>query len=283
MQDWLEQFWDVFKIVAPWLTGGVAGATLTYLLNQRAARRKQARVLVTTERVDYSLAAKDDQLKALRVSYCGTEYDSLLFYRFTIDNVSTRTVQKSPTLFIFDDGTEIVYRGSVLRPVNQQTPWVQLDGHTSAYIWDAGELKPGDSARLSLLLTPATSLNWSWRGDDDVEVTSFGREATSAIERDLRNVVAWVALYVFFGSFPLFSGAAQSILIIATMPFIVPYCVRLWSTVFARKRDLSTVGTVNAAHGSRVAFVVGAGTAMVPADTDMSAQPDTTGNAEHNS
>lgn len=58
MQDWLVKVWDIFKIVAPWLTGGVAGATLTFLLNQRAARRRQARVLVTTERIDYSLAGE---------------------------------------------------------------------------------------------------------------------------------------------------------------------------------------------------------------------------------
>ncbi len=156
MQEWLEKFWDIFKIVAPWLTGGVAGATLTFLLNQRAARRKQARVLVTTERVDYSLAARDDQLKELRVSYCGTEYDSLLLYRFNIGNISTKTVQKSPTLFLL--GAAIVDRGSVTQPVKRQTTWVQQDGHEGAYIWDAGELKPGDSARLSLLLSPTTSI-----------------------------------------------------------------------------------------------------------------------------
>lgn len=63
------------------------------------------------------------------------------------------------------------------------------------------------------------------------------------------------------------------------MPFIVSYCLRWWPTVFARKRDLCTV---NAAGESRVALVIGTGTAMVPADTDMGAQP-TTGSSEDKS
>ena len=35
MPDWVEQLWNVFKTLMPWLTGGLAGATLTYWLNQR--------------------------------------------------------------------------------------------------------------------------------------------------------------------------------------------------------------------------------------------------------
>jgi hypothetical protein len=149
---------------------------------------------------------------------------------------------------------------------------VQQDGREGAYIWDVGELKPGDSARLSLLLSPTTSIDWSWRGDDDVEVTSYGREATSAIERDLRNVIVWVTLYVFVGSFPLFSGMVQAGLILVAMPFIVSRCLRWGPTMFGRKRDL---WTVNASRDSRVALVVGTGTAMVPSDTEMGAQPST--------
>jgi hypothetical protein len=235
VQPWQEQLWDLFKIIAPWLTGGLAGAILTYLLNQRIARRRQARILVTTERVDYSVAAKDEQLRELRVSYRGNEFENLLLFQITLENVSSRTVQRSPLLFLFEKETTIVDRSSLVRPINRDIPWIPQEGHESAYTWDAGGLKPGDSARLRILLSSTSPVNWLWRGDDDVEVTSYGREAALTVERELRTVIAWIAVYVSFGVVPFFSSLAHAALLIASMPYIVSYCLRWWSLFTARK------------------------------------------------
>src|SRR5262249_46328335 len=68
------------------------------------------------------------------------------------------------------------------------------------YLWDAGELKPRDSARLKLLLAPTTLVDWNWRGDDEVDVTGYGRESAQTVERELRTVIVWISLYILFGS-----------------------------------------------------------------------------------
>jgi hypothetical protein len=267
VEEWTKTLWDLFKLVAPWLTGGLAGATLTYLLNQRIARRKQARVLLTTERVDYSIAASDKQLKDLRVSYKGDEFDNLLLYQVSVENVSARTIQKTPFLLIFDKGTVIVDQSSLTYPLARDTAVLQQPGHECAYLWDSGELKPRDSARLRLLLAPTTSVDWTWRGDDDVEVTSYGREGAQTVERELRNVIVWISFYILVGGIPLFSGMAHAIMLILSIPYIVYYCMRWWPLIPNREnQDLHVV----AGNAANVAIAVGAGRAVVaPASTDQ--------------
>lgn len=262
MEGWLNALWELFKVITPLLTGGLAGATLTYILNQRNSRRKQARILLTTECIDYSVAGKDDHLNGIRVSYRGTEFNNIMLYEINIENVSIKTVPKCPFLLFFERDISVVDWSTLTRPTDRETNWTQQHGHENAYLWDAGELKPGDSARLRLLLAPTTSINWSWRGDDEVEVTSSGREAGQTVERELRNVIFWISLYIFFGTIPFFAGMAHALLLIVSMPYIVSRCIRWWPTVTSRRRDALTV---NAGGEANVAVVIGdRGTALAP-------------------
>jgi hypothetical protein len=246
-----SELWDLFKVIAPWLTGGLAGAMLTYLLNQRLARRKQAKVLVKTERVDYSIAASDEHFKELRVSYGGTEFDNLLLFQLSIENVSSRTIQRAPLFLFFQQETRFVEQSSRTQPLRREIALVRQAGDESAYLWDAGELKPKDTAQLRLLLTPTAPVDWAWRGDDDVEVITYGREATQTIERELRNVIIWIALYIFIGAVPFFSEIARALLLVVSTPYIISYCIRWWQIITALRTPR---WHINAQHGANVAI-----------------------------
>jgi hypothetical protein len=270
MSDWIDAAWGLFKVVAPWLTGGLAGATLTYFLNQRIARRKQARLLLTSQRVDYSLAARDEHLKDLHVSYEGQEFDNLLLYQLIVENVSGKTVQKSPILFRCSAETEVVYQDSVTFPLKSPTTFVRQTGHECAFLWEAGELKPGDSARLKLLLASTTSIDFDWRGDDEVDVESYGREAAGALELQLRNAIVWIALFILSGSIPFVGGAGQAAFLIFSLPSIVPYIMR-WLPVIANANRRESQ-QFNIVHSSNVA--VGVGGANVHLEQVGSKDPD---------
>ena len=72
MDELVEQVLSALKTAAPWFTGGLAGAVLTYLLNRRQARKNQPRLSVRVTRVDYSLPSHDEAFRDLQVSYGGT-------------------------------------------------------------------------------------------------------------------------------------------------------------------------------------------------------------------
>ena len=244
-QAWMQQLWTMFKVVAPWLTGGLAGAILTYFLNQRTARRKQPRLILSILRVDYSIPSKDEQLNDLQVSYGGKSYENLLLYQVDIENVSGRTIGNSPILFALSRSSSIIDKSTIVKPLNRETLWKPQDGQEGAYIWDASELKPGDSARLRLLIAPQTEIQWSWRGDDDVEVVAYGRESERSLETELRNVIAWIAMYLICGAIPFFAGALKALLLVASSPYIIRYLFRFWSLLSQSKRSFSTPIMIN--------------------------------------
>jgi hypothetical protein len=260
LDPWLISVWEVAKVILPWLTGGVAGATLTFLLNQRVARRKQTRLDISAVRFPFEIDKKDDDLGPLQVSYKGSAFDTLLLYEFSINNISAKTAAKSPILIMMERGTNVVDRSSLTKPANRETTWTLQQGHECAYLWDAGELKPGDSARLRVLLSPTTSVEWLWRGDDDVDVTSSGREEGKNIEDDLRDALVWIAIYVGLSGIPFISGFAQGTFLLITLPYVVPYVSR-WRTRFLASRSPRL--SINSGPDSNVVVSTDGGVATV--------------------
>jgi hypothetical protein len=248
----LPQVWDAFKTIAPWLTGGLAGSILTFFLNRRAGRNKQTRLAIESQRIDYSVPSKGEGLKGLRVSYDGKVFDSLLNYQMTVQNISARTAKTSPFLLSIDGDMTIVDRSILVQPLDRDTSWAPQPNQPGSFIWDAGELKPGDSARLRLLVSPSADVRWSWRGEDEVEVTSDGSDNLPAMDREFRNAVVWIALYITLGGIPFFSGAAQGAMIMISLPYIVRYLLQ-WRRYLFAGRLASTPSIVIAGSTSKVA------------------------------
>ncbi|MGR0480068.1 MAG: hypothetical protein ACTFAL_01325 [Candidatus Electronema sp. V4] len=255
MTDWMQHGWEIFKVVAPWVTGGLAGAVFTYILNQRAGRHKKPRLLLTTQQVDYAIPSKDKQLQELRVSYRGQPFDSLLLFQMEVKNISDRTVNASPFLLFLNDQSIVVDRSTLVQPLNRETAWTPQISQTGAYVWDASELKPGDQARLRLLVTHATEVSWSWRGDDEVEITSYGRENEQTLERELHNVIAWIAVYILFGTIPFLSSSARALFLVMSSPYIVRYFLRWLNLISGRKWITPTNGPIVVADSTAAIHV----------------------------
>jgi hypothetical protein len=257
----IEGLWDLVRTIVPWLTGGLAGAMLTYFLNRRIAHRKQARLSLTTGRVNYSIDATDEHLKELRVSYRGNEFDSLMLYQIELQNISSRTILRTPVLLCFAKETVVVDQSSLTRPLNRSTKLDKQAGHECAYLWDAGELKPQDSARLRLLLSPTTLVGVTWRGDDEIAIAGGDNINPKMSEVDVLPVIAWMALFVAVGSLPILSGLLQAILLIASAPYIALYINR-WRPLFSSRKDQSI--EIIASGNSKVDVFLAPGNAAIP-------------------
>src|SRR5690349_14759646 len=94
--------------------GGLAGSILTFVLNQRAGRAKQPRLLVTATKTDYAVHAHGSTLKPIQVSYDGEAFEKLMLYECAVRNVSTRSAASAPFLLILADGTQVVDRSCTI-------------------------------------------------------------------------------------------------------------------------------------------------------------------------
>lgn len=218
---WSKEVWEVAKVAVPWVTGGLAGSVLAYLLAQRTARKSRARLLVRTSTIRFSLPTVDSGLKTIQVRYGDEVFEALLLYELTVKNISSKSASAASFLLEFHDPTRIVDDHRLVKPINRQTTWSRQESTGEAYLWDLGELKRGDSARLQLLLSPATRVEEQFRGDDNVDIISDTIRSPASSERHTMVVVAWIALYVALGFIPFLSAVFRGLLIWLSVPFAV--------------------------------------------------------------
>jgi hypothetical protein len=205
----------------PWVTGGLAGSVLTNLLAQRVARKSRARLSIRTSTVRFSLPTVDSGLKSMQVRYGGEDFETLSLYELTAVNISSQTVSAAPFLLQFQDPSRIVDINTSVQPVNRVATWSRQESTREVYLWDPGELKPTDSARLQLLLAPTTVVTATFRGDDNIDVISDSIKSPATDERYVREFVAWAALYVALGFIPFLSSLLRGVLIWGSIPLAV--------------------------------------------------------------
>lgn len=217
----INQYLEILKMIMPWVTGGLAGAILTYLLNRRLAKKSQKRLLVKTTLINYSLPSHNEAFKSLKVWYAGTNYDELVYFEFSVKNISQKVVASAPFILSLPKECSIIDKTTESTPVPIS---IDLDEKTlgsNMIQCTFGEMHFADTGKVGLLLSGITPVEWHFRGNDDVEIESEDLPSTISTERDLRDAILWIATYVFAGAVPFFSSMIQGILIFISVPFWV--------------------------------------------------------------
>ncbi len=194
----------------PWFTGGVAGAILTFVLNRRLDRRRQARLSLNIADIDYSLPSHQSTFQGLKVSYKDQPHDALRYYQFRVDNISQKTVANAPFVFLLPEQAIILDQAIESGPLSLDVTSSKEPREPNGYRYEAREVKPGDFFQISLLLSSVSPAKWFFRGNDDIDITASDRVNLYTIERDMRDLIAAVTLYVMLGGIPLFAGVFQS-------------------------------------------------------------------------
>ncbi|CAG0926700.1 hypothetical protein PLCT1_00128 [Planctomycetaceae bacterium] len=223
MPQWTIDIWNVVKLVLPWLTGGLAGAILTNLISLRNQRKRTPRLLIRSEQVDFSLTQRDSSLEGLRVSYAGATYDNLILFQVSLENISTKSTGPCPLLLTLGAPARVIDHESAIRPVNRPSDWHQEAHEPGAYVWDPGDLKPGDSARLKIVADAKGAVSWAFRGGDDVEVVATDRSSSQPFENEVHSVIGWLGLCFIASGIPLLGGALTGFLLVLAAPRIVKY------------------------------------------------------------
>jgi hypothetical protein len=239
--------------VMPWVTGGLAGSVLTYGLNQRAARKKQARLVAETGSIALSPSKSiGTSSPGLMVSYNGKVYEDLFRFEVSVVNVSGRTSTTTPFLFTFAPNTQVAGVETVVTPLDRVTSWEIPGGANNAYLWNLGELKPSDRAKLVVFHTSREEPGVAFRGDDDVDVTIDSRASRRSIEYALTVTGVWVAMYVLAGAIPEFGAVVRGFLVFSFIPFAVRWGSRFFSVKPAMNSQVIEIETV---HAETVSFV----------------------------
>jgi len=248
------QTWDMFKVIAPWLTGGLAGAVLTLLVKRREAKRERRVLAVDTHLTRYALP-KLESLEAfrqedLRIAYKGKEYVHLSLLEISGRNVGATGIQGQQLLFVLPEGISAVEKAVSFSPaqLEYREETREAQGRTE-YELTITRLEPGDRALVSLLLDGPNvdGVQCLPRGVDGVSYIMGQLEAQNELESDIYKVLVLVGFMLLGSTMPFFGGVIQGMVFAFMIPFlrrIIAYFLRSHQS---RKPSI-TVGEVHT-HG----------------------------------
>lgn len=220
-----ESILSVLKTVAPWLTGGLAGASLTLIAKLRSDRKKRKALLVSTEVRRFSLE-KDGKNEfvadgGLKVSYKGREYDHLLLYSILIKNTGYGSITNQGVVFLASSDTEIIEHKIEMKPLAIPYSTNQIvTENGQEYHFEFSKLANLDNINISYLVNSKSSepIRIFPRGSDEVEYVNEDMVAQDLAETDLRKLFTFFALYIVFDAIQFFAGAFQACVVLLAIP-----------------------------------------------------------------
>jgi hypothetical protein len=244
-----RQIMEILKVIAPWLSGGFAGAVLTLIVSARRAkktRQKTRRILSFDIKVSrFSLpqvtASQKLSSKNLRIAYKGTEYEHLLHYEVALKNIGFPGIDEQSIVLLLPPHTRVIEDTVSTRPLHVvvQKKVADVESGTE-YRFAFERIEKGDSIVLSFLLDcpDPDAIKALPRGVDDAEYR-FGETANQPdIEQSCSSILYLLVLFILGGGFPFVGGLVQSLVFF----MMIPYILRLLSEFMAlrRTRDAGT-------------------------------------------
>jgi hypothetical protein len=177
MEDsaFLQQAWNIFKIVAPWLTGGLAGAILTLIARRREESRKRKLLSIESNITKYALPGTGSKNifrpEDLSISYKGKKYDHLALYDCKIKNIGSSGIDKQQLIFTIPIDANVLGKDIVCSPIEIEFKEnLKEFSSKKEYCVAFGRLENGDNVSISIILDSKNveSIKCHPRGVDDV-------------------------------------------------------------------------------------------------------------------
>jgi hypothetical protein len=213
-----QKVFDTLKVIIPWITGGLAGAILTFMLNRRLAKKTRPRLIVKSSSINYALPKHQKAFADLKVSYQGRAYDELSYHEIEVENLSQRVIQSAPFVISFPEKAQILDENILSGPIRHDIIHDQEELEPNQHRYSIKDLHPNDFCRIRFMVQNGEILSWYFRGSDEIEIDSAGK-SNKGID-DLQLVVLSIALYIACGSIPLFSDALRGALIVFNAPLL---------------------------------------------------------------
>ena len=160
--------------VLPWVTGGLAGALLTYVLKVRSERRQQKIVSINITDIDLSFSDKKTAdilpIDSLKISFENQTFSYLRLYAIVMVNIGYRAVEGIKLAISFPDSTTKIKTIISSEPLS--IPYTLENSiNDNELIYSISRLEIKDKMNFSFLLDSQESnkIVCLPRGVDDVE------------------------------------------------------------------------------------------------------------------
>jgi len=256
-----SQAMQLLKEIAPFLTGGLAGAILTLLTKFYSERRRRKLIRLDVSKQKYSLPEDFSQERwpseDLSVSYKGQEYSHLGLYSVRMENYGHGGITGQKLVFVFPKQTSILKEFKIVSVPTIK--FVEEDGQTeeaTTKTYSFERIEANDSVALCFLVDceAIDQIKCLPRGVDDVGYIIESDQSKTEIEQTTYKLLLYSAAFVLFGAVDIIGNVLRALIFIMAIPTIM----RLLSLVSSQRRRSAVeneIGTFGI-HDSRNSIVL---------------------------
>ena len=220
MAQVISKIIEITKLVLPWLTGGLAGAILTYILNRKIQNKNRPELTIESTNIQYELDDTNILSEKLFVSYGSGKYENLACLKYVISNTGNITIDNAIFFIELDSEAEIVANSKKTLPLKNKVIF-EKNEDSNIYSWITKEFKPGDISSINILINNKKYFKIYWRGIDNVRIIDksdkpFFLDTTN----DVSNIIYILIIIFTMGSFPLIGSSLQALLLLLFAPYL---------------------------------------------------------------
>lgn len=219
------------KTIAPYVTGGLAGAIFTQIIRLWTDRSRRKIVRFSIGKQKFSLPENISETfidsDSLTVSYKNQGYSHLALYSARIENIGFGAVEGQKVVFIFPHKTTLVEEGCTcsVPTIMYKTEDYPIETRiTKDYTFT--RIEKSDSATISFLIDCEflDEIQCLPRGTDNVDYLIGDNEPKSEIERSVRKLLLYLVMFILVGGFdviPPLDDAVRTLILVASIPDVI--------------------------------------------------------------
>jgi hypothetical protein len=240
-----NQLVDLLKTIAPYITGGLAGAIFTLMSRIWTDKRNQKTIKFSMRKQKFStpknITNQFINPDELSISYKNKNYSHLALYSVRIENTGAGSIENQKVIFTFPRKTDILEKECTFNiPLVTCQIQDEISRETTIKNYSFSRIEKGDIININFLVDCELldDIQFLPRGTDNVKYIAGLRDANeSELEQSIKQVLFLFVVYILFdGFFSIFIGGLFSVLTRAlTVTVLIPDVLRIANLILPRE------------------------------------------------
>jgi hypothetical protein len=240
-----NQLVDLLKTIAPYITGGLAGAIFTLMSRIWTDKRNQKTIKFSMRKQKFStpknITNQFINPDELSISYKHKNYSYLALYSVRIENTGVGAIENQKVIFTFPRKTDILEAECTFNvPLATCQVHDEASKETTIKDYSFNRIEKGDIINIDFFVDCESldDIQFLPRGADNVKyITGLRDENEGELEQSIKQVLLLLVLYILIdGFFSIFIGGLLSVLTRAlTVTALIPDILRIANLIFPRE------------------------------------------------
>jgi len=257
-----KEILEIAKIIAPYISGGLAGAIFTLIANSKY-RKKNRKVLNIEEKLHRYSLNRNSSLNIdneIKITYNSVEYPNLSLYNAKLTNSGKKRIDRSKIILRFRESDDVIWSKINSSPID-----IKKEYEISRSIVDDTQYVDYHLLIENMEVDDIISLSFLFNSRDPEQIKLLPREfdenlivkegeisSFNDIEDDFKQILYAYVVFIFSGMIPMFGSIVKA----GIFFIMIPSIIRVLNFFLNRnKRDVKRKIEIKDTNVSKILYV----------------------------